>query len=135
MLLLAGAAPSNLSRLEKGGKKGREIKFLVNILQEKVQSMTSPQLIYSHQGTKTIQFSSLPEAVIILEVIFPSPKKINFLNKNVTQNFHLPIGKCRVKSTSPTAKSTSPGLSDVNFFVFNAPIRQYSTRTDSRQLY
>ena len=51
---------------------------------------------------KEVQFSSLPE--------FPQ-------KENSPKAFTCPLGKLRVKSTSLTAKSTSPGLSDTNFFV------------------
>ena len=51
---------------------------------------------------KEVQFSSLPE--------FPQIK-------NSPKTFTCLSGKLRVKSTSPTAKSTSAGLLDTNFFV------------------
>ena len=53
------------------------------------------------QGTKQFNFPACP----------------NFLKKFFSKTFTCLLGKLRVKSTSPTTKSTSPGLSDTNFFV------------------
>ena len=41
---------------------------------------------------------------------------INF-KENFLKTLTCPSGKWRINSTSPTTKSTSPGLSDLNFFV------------------
>lgn len=42
---------------------------------------------------------------------------INFKKKNSQKTFTCPSGKWRINSTSQTTKFTSPGLSDLNFFV------------------
>ena len=40
-----------------------------------------------------------------------------FCNMNSSKNFTCPSGKLRTEFTSPTAKSTSPRLSDTTFFA------------------